>query len=315
MPPDPQTAFSYYASPALLRSGLAYYRMGKLWESGRLGKKDERGALLCYTKGMAMRSFECLIAYADCINAGIGVEPDPEFAFSVIDEAFLGTYGRYVYTVGNDALFGFPMLCYRLACSWAIDRPGAPKNETLALRYFLMAASTFDYADRVSPLSPQQKSERDMTRSAINKLARKFHLRKQNPVLDEATFEDTLEELEDGYYVPEEGYHLSNVEYDEENKTLSFDLTGPDGAPQFVVDCGNLFAGFLPGTLRWEFDDVIDAQFLEDAQIDEIDGDSTVGFTFFRSTKEGREVVFEVKFSHPNDKNENEAVRRKKGDA
>ena len=276
---DPKTAFSYYAMKCLSSDGGALTRLGVLSESGALGKADPRGAYECYAKGMAMGSLEALVRFADCYAKGLFVEPNPLFAYDILSSVWPEIYSRFTATSGKDINI-FPDVAYRLA-SFAYKGVGGPADARVALRYYLFAQFGFELMKNAGTLTSELNECYADSLSAIDLISKKYHLVKQDPVFDNDTFADSLA---DNAFNPL-GIGGDNLfapgAFDKNEKTFAFDVTYP--LPPLIVDAGNLYCGFVPGTIHWDFLDVSDVRLGVGNHFVKVAGDPEEGWDFISS--------------------------------
>jgi TPR repeat protein len=291
-PADPKTAFSYYGMDSLSKDGDALTRRGILCESGALGKADPRGAYECYAKAMAMGSLEGLVRFSDCYAKGVFVKPDERFAFDCLYDVWPECYNRFVASTGKE--FGvFSDVSYRLGLMFLKGR-GAKKDEFLALRLFLFAQFGYQLMGAAGALKGDRIASYQDTANRIEELASKFNLRKQDPVFDNDTFSDSLEFDEAGQLGPNHQSVFAPAAFDKAEGTFDFDITYQ--FPPLIVDCGNLFCGFVPGTIHWSFTEVSDVQFGRDGTFDHVIGNPDDGWRFLAGPENDSETVALIVF-------------------
>lgn len=310
--PDAKEAFSYYASASLRHNGLAMTRLGVLSQSGALGKPDYRGAYESFAKGMALGSLDALLHFSDCYRDGIGVNPDASFAYGVIADIFSESLARFVLTSGKDANI-FPDLCYRLG----IDSEkglGVEVDEPSALRFFLLAEFGFRCLAEQSPLNSEDMLVSSDASNQIDAIASKHGLHRDDPVFDNDTFADSLFDnaIEDPTSLIQK-YDFSPYSFDKAQGIFDFDVTFRI-AP-LIVDVGNLFCGFVPGTIRWSFNDVSDVKFGKGKSFSRVDGNSEDGYSFINGIGDNDDAVVTIVFTRPKMKIEKSKIafsRKKK---
>jgi len=289
-PKDPKTAFFYYGMACLSSDGGALTRLGVLSESGALGSVDLRGAYECYAKGMAMGCLEALVHFADCYSKGLFVEKNPTFAYDILSSVWPECYSRFAGSSGKDVNI-FPDVAYRLG-TYYLTGGKATKDPRLALRFFLYAQFGFHLLQSAGLSTNEILGDLAAVEKAIEELAHRFRLVKQDPAFDNDTFADTLNDVSisptflvgQKEQIPTSAF--SSPTFDKETHTLSFDLTSP--SPLLVVDVGNLFCGFVPGTIHWDFIDVSDVRLGKGNSFAKINGNPADGWDFM-SPDEGDE--------------------------
>lgn len=290
--PDPKVAFSYYAMNCLSKDGSALTRLGVLSESGALGQSDPRGAFECYCKAMAMGSLEGLIHYADCYAKGTFVQPDQDFAFEVLSGIWDESYRRFVATNGKDINI-FPEISFRLGKAFN-DGQGVRKDNVVALRLFLFAEFGYNLLQTSNLLNNEAAAELAECENRIAALAKLYHLQKQDPVFDNDTFADSFEvELEAA--LPLQSYLFAPGNFDRSQNLFDFDISYV--FPPLIVDCGNLYCGFVPGTVHWSFTDVADVKYGNNLAFDRITGNPDDGWSFINGTGSDEETVGVIVFT------------------
>jgi TPR repeat protein len=288
--PDPKEAFSYYASQLLHGEATALDRIGLLLESGKLGKVDEKGAYESFAKSMALGSLDSLVHFADCYSKGINVVRDDDFAFQILSDVFPEIYQRFVTTTGKDINI-FPQLCYRLGIDYEYGR-GIILDEGNALRFFLFAEFGYNLIKSSGLLKGELVEEFNDTEAHIQELAIKMKLHKDDPVFDNDTFSYSLLEDESGvlpFFIKSD---ISPVNYDKNASTFDFDINY--AMPPLIIDVGNLFCGFVPGTIRWSFIDVSDVKFGRGSSFNTISGNADDGYSFVSGFADQAETVCRI---------------------
>jgi hypothetical protein len=282
---DPKVAFSYYGMNCLAKDGEALTHLGVLSESGALGKKDEQGAYQCFAKAMAMGSLEGLLRFCDCYTKGIFVLPDPTFAFDCLNGIWDESYRRFAVTTGKDINI-FPDISYRLGAMF-MDGNGTSKDLILALRLFLYAEFGYNLMKAQGQLRSDLAEELADVEARIEILAKTYKLKKQDPVFDNDTFADSLED-DVLSLIPLQSFSFAPGSFDKSQGLFDFDLTST--FPPLIVDCGNLFCGFVPGTIHWSFTDVAEVKYSKEGSFSKVDGDPSEGWQFI-SNATGEDVI------------------------
>lgn len=308
-PADPKEAFSYYASSSLRQDGQAITRLGVLSESGALGKKDPRGAYESFAKGMALGSLESLVHFSDCYRDGVGVIADPSFAFGVIADIYEESMMRFLLTSGKDPNI-FADICYRLGKDYEIGM-GNEIDEPSALRYFLLAEFALKNLNDISPLSGEYTLMSKDVEDHIASLAAKHGLHRQDPVFDNDTFADSLPEgTGDDPTSIIQKYDFAPANFDKAQGIFDFDVSYRI-AP-LIIDIGNLFCGFVPGTIRWTFVDVSDVKFGKGHSFSRVEGNADDGYSFLNGFDNAEDPVATIIFSRPKMKLEKKISKTRK---
>jgi len=292
---DPEVALSYYGMESLAKDGDALTRLGILCESGLLGKTDLQRAYECYAKAMAMGSLDGLIHFADCYAKGIFVNRDEKFAFGSLYDIWPECYNRFTSTTGKE-INVFPEVSYRLGLMFLFGQ-GTKKDELLALRLFLFAQFGYQLMAVSGLLIGEHLAEYKDANERIDALAKTFSLRRQDPVFDNDTFSDSLETNDNGVLELHHKNVFAPVSFDRIQGLCDFDVTYE--IPPLIVDCGNLFCGFVPDTIHWSFTDVGDVKFGKGNFFDHIVGNPDDGWRFLAGPESDSEAVAILIFSRP----------------
>lgn len=298
---DPKTAFSYYAAQCLEGDGQAYTRMGVLCESGVLGKKDYKGAFECYAKAMAFGSANGLLHFADCYLNGVFVEKNAPVAYGILSNFFPDCYARFVATTGKDPLI-FASLCYRLGCMHQ-QGLGVEKSSFSAIRFLLMADAAYMMQGE-SSMDGDVKAEFGDCYRRINELSLALNYKQSDPTFDIDTFAESLALNPFGNHGGFEGSSISDIEYDKESQTLTF--VTRFALPQLINDAASLFCGFVGDSIKWRFNDVVDAKYLDvegPIWFNRCNGNGDEGFKFSLVKDGTEETVAEFILSAPDDTN------------
>lgn len=293
---DAKEAFSYYAMNCLSSDGGALTRLGILSESGALGKVDERGAYECYAKGMAMGSLDALVHFADCYLNGVFVEKNLYFAYDILSSVWPDCYTRFVASSGKDINI-FPDVAFRLA-SFYLAGDKVAKDPRTGLRFLLLADFGYQIMKTSGLATDDILSDMKEAEAEIEELKKKFRLTRQDPIFDDDTFADSVDELVLSPMPIISGKaSVSSISYDKESHDCSFDLTFP--SPLLIVDIGNLFCGFVPGTIHWDFLEVGDVRIGHGAQFSRITGNPDDGWDFLSYDEGEAQPVFSLILDRP----------------
>lgn len=272
--PDPQLAMSYYCHRSLAASGDAYARVGCILQSGALRKPDATRAYECFAKGMALGSGMAALYFADCYANGTEfIAKNPDFAFQSLIRIWGPSYDRFTNSAGQEPnVFG--ELCARLSrCyEYAI---GVEADEWSALRYALLAFLGFRKSAENGELREESTLSMSEVMERITRIAKKRDLKPGSPVFDADTFDDSL--LNPDGYLPSDMTAVMHFNhFDTDDRTIDF-TTSPS-IPQLVIDTGNLFCDFVPGTIRWTFTDILSVSTVEEGEFTRVtwEGDNCV---------------------------------------
>jgi len=274
----------------LSSDGGALTRLGVLSENGSLGKPDPRGAYECYAKAMSMGSLEALIRFSDCYMKGVFVEPNPLFAFDILTSIWPEIFSRFVSTSGKEITV-FPDTAYRLGNIFLTGAAGT-KDSRLALRYFLYAQFGFEIMKTLNLLTSELALDLENAQKSIDDLAKKFHLTKQDPVFDNDTFADSLGDFDLANLATLEPNIFSPGTFDKGNHTFSFDVTYP--LPPLLIDVGNLFCGFVPGTVHWDFIDVNEVTLGHGNSFSSVTGNPEDGWDFMSADEQDDRSIVSI---------------------
>lgn len=262
---DPQLAFSIYCRPCLAYDGTALTHIGNLLQSGELKKVDQKGALECFAKGMALGSLEAHIRFADCYFDGFGVEQDVAFALKTYEAIWPESYYRFAISQGRDVNV-FPLLCERIARSReCID--GLEKSYWDVLRYYLMAACGYRLAVQYESFYEIHLQNATDVLLNIQRLAAMEGLKVAAPVFDFDTFRDSLLGP-DGNMPQFQKHWLSVDQYDGESQTLDFTITAEHS--QFIVDANHLYCDFVEKDTHWTFYGVQNPSYQQNSPFDRV---------------------------------------------
>jgi hypothetical protein len=118
-------------------------------------------------------------------------------------------------------------------------------------------------------------------------------------VFDNDTFADSLEESPENA-LPFLTYNFAPGAYDHSQGLFEFDLTY--NFPPLIVDCGNLYCGFVPGTIHWSFTDVADVKFASSTLFNKVDGNPEDGWQFIQNDGSDDNVVASIVFTRTSKK-------------
>ncbi len=253
---DPQMALALYTKPCMKTDGFALTQIGQLLQSGYLKTVDHQKAMEYYAKGMALEIGLASMKFGDCYFYGLGVDKDYDMAFAIHSYLFADFLRDWIRTKGKiSATFGD--ICYRLGYCYDYGR-GIDQDARTALRYYLVAAYAFSVCN-----SPDDHDFHDLGRNVelvqrkIGDIAKDNDLEKGGPCGDIETLLDSVSwALCDGL-LPNQRYIFHVNHYDDDTKRLDFTIYSKD--QQFIVDCEDLYAGFIDGPTHWVvFGNVID---------------------------------------------------------
>ncbi len=304
-PKDPVTALKWYSSLSLQYDGDALTRLGVLHQSGLLGREDPDLAYQCFAKAMALGSMSGLLHFADCYLDGIHVRKDESYAYTVLKQIFPECYARFVLTTGKDAMV-FASLCYRLGKLYE-KGIGTDRNEFEAMRMYLFASFAFSLMAGNNLLIGDLLTESSDNNQRLNTLADLSGIVKGDPQFDLDTFSGSLinfGNVKDRYdlYVPNT---FKPTYFDPESNVFGFQITYPN--PALIVDVGNLFCGFVPGTIDWEFNTVEDVKFSQNTKaFNRVAGNTRDGYHLINTlSQNGEEEIGEIDFIETKDEEEN----------
>ncbi len=92
--------------------------------------------------------------------------------------------------------------------------------------------------------------------------------------------------------------------FTKEDNSFEFDIKY--SLPPLIIDIGNLYCGFMPGIVRWRFEDVSDVTMGKNRVFDRITGDPDVGWQFIMGVSGSNEPIVSISFlknkNHDNEK-------------
>lgn len=300
---DPQMALALYTKPCMKTDGFALTQVGQLLQSGYLKTVDHQKAMEYYAKGMALEIGLASLKFADCYFYGLGVDVDYDMAFAIYSYLF-GDYLRdWVNTKGKiSATFGD--ICYRLGFCYDYGCGIEPDART-ALRYYLVAAYAYSVCD-----NPDDHDFHDIGRNAelvqrkIGDIAKDNELVKGEPCGDIETLLDSVDWALCERILPAQRCILHIESYDEDTKRLELTVHSKD--KQFIVDCEDLYAGFISGPTRWVICGNIIDNVENNAEFNHVEIENGE-LRFSRKTKDKEIVVLRVETTdYPNDEEDQE---------
>ncbi len=288
---DPKTAFGYYGSPSLRNDGEALARMGMLCASGALGKVDEHSAYEAFAKGMAMGSLKAVIGFSDCYKYGINVNQDEAFAFDLLTTLWGESYHRFILSTGKD-INVFPDLCYRLGLAYELGI-GTIKDLPTALRFYLISEFAYRLKDNIAESLKEDKDAFADVEARIEEAAKTLNLTRGDPAFDNDTFADSLLSADpDSIFIGR--MTMVAPYFTKEDNSFEFDIKY--SLPPLIIDIGNLYCGFMPGIVRWRFEDVSDVTMGKNRVFDRITGDPDVGWQFVMGISGSNEPIVSISF-------------------
>lgn len=303
---DKLTALSYYASNPLRNNPNALARIGVLLLNNE--NRDEKGAYECFAKGMALGGLENFLYFSDCYMYGIGTHIDQQFALEILSSLWGECHQRFTFSVGKDVNI-FPPLCLRLGRAYE-NGLGLPKDVPTALRFYLLAEFAYEIQKNENDLNEEEVTLLKEASERIAELGEALHLLRSDPVFDSDTFADSILSYNmPADYLLKKTFHPG--EFDQTDHSYYFDITYP--LPQLIVDIGNLYVDFVPGTIHWSFLDVKNVQLGNEMTFDNLEGNPDEGWNFYKGSGEGKELVASITFLEESKKKntEKEIVSRK----
>ena len=98
--------------------------------------------------------------------------------------------------------------------------------------------------------------------------------------------------------IPLQSFNFAPGSFDKPQGLFDFDLTST--FPPLVVDCGNLFCGFVPGTIHWSFTDVAEVKYGKDGSFTKVDGNPNEGWQFIQNDNGEDTIVASLVFTRTN---------------
>ncbi len=291
LPKDPEKAVECYRRPCIKENDRALCSLGRLYEAGygteRLfGKK----AFECYAKAAALGSLEAVYCMSDCYLNGIFVEPDAHFALTLLEDGFA--------EVAYDALHErkgwdiFPQFAVRLARLY--DR-GVGVNEpdaVTALRYYLLASLGLNVDSALSGHDPEPALSKEVNEE-IQRIGKIYHLQAGEPVFDGDTFYDTFGDSLNSEHSTKT---IELISYDPKERNAIVEITY--NLPPIVLDLGNLYAGFAPTKVRWNFQGLSSVKTSSIKEFDSLEYLSDDGWKFTKADEDGNPIgVFEIRYA------------------
>lgn len=284
---DLDKAVLLYQDPCLSADQTALCRLGCLYSRDALSEEDYRKSYECFSKAAALGSLEAVYRLSDSYSRGQGVKKDLVFAFQLLYSAYGEAYARF--TVDHRDWYDYPDFAYRLAKCYQ-NGLGVEKDEEDAIRLFLLAELSYSLRSTFGDAHEEPFIWKDIEEQ-ITKIAKAHQLKKQDPIFDADAFSASFEEGNN----PAETKRLSFVGFDKQSGELDFDVTYTN--PALIIDVASLYAGFVSGTIRWQFNEVADAKFSSHSDWQKLDGNNDDGWSFVHVGEDGSEdTIAELRF-------------------
>ena len=285
---DLNLALSHFEMPSLSAHPHALCAAGAI----RLEKMDDpldtSLAFEDFAKASALGSVEASYYLADCYLHGYFVNPDPNIAARILENAYDTLSHRFA--IERNGWFEFPEVAYRLGLCYQKGL-GVKQDEEWALRFFLHADLAMKIRQNFLGQDHESKMAEDLAQR-INAIALSHNLSHNEIVYDADTFEDSVAEMGESL----EERTIENVSFDPDGNELSFDMVCP--SPCLITDIGNLSAAFITGPITWHLKDVASYKISSENKFTNISGDYDSGFKFFYTNDDGDDVtVLEIYFA------------------
>lgn len=309
--PDPRMAFSFYGAKCMKHDPSALTRLGILCEKGALGKVDFKGAYECYSKAMALGSMEGLIHFADCYRKGLFVEKNEEYALAVFEGVWDEAYIRFTRSNGKEINI-FPDVSYRIGIMNE-EGKGGVKDSILALKMFLYAEVGYNALREAGDLNAELAQEFEDNEKRIETISKRFGLTRQDPVFDNDTFADSMEDDNGISNFIFEQYEFVPKHFDSELNSFEFDVTYD--LPPLIVDVGSLFCGFVPETIHWAFSGVSSVDAPKGGPFRKVQGNPDEGWDFVNISPIHNEktVLASIRFYRVENKKSERKLDKAKG--
>lgn len=283
--PNYSLAAEYFSAPSLMDNCTALCNLGRIHYQNLLGassKISSKSAYLCFSKAAALGSLEAVYLFADCYIYGVFVEKDPHFAFSLLAQGYEEAYEDVVF--GHKGWDVFPEFAYRIAKCY--QRGTYPYvSDSLALRFYLIAHAAYGYKETFTGSVTDPNILDDIVHQ-IGSLGAKYKLETNPMAFDEDTFLDSF----DAPGADEKSSKTLRFEgFNEEEGELSFSIDY--SVAQFLVDVGNMAAGFAPTSIRWTFHDVSSVRMPASCVYERLDFDGNDTIRFLHTEEDGSEIA------------------------
>ncbi len=273
---DLDMAMTVYTMPLLKNNRVALTQIGQILQSDNPSQEDHELARELYSKAMALDTGLAVLKYADCYLYGRGVEKDVELARSIYSNLWDSYYELWANAKGRDNVI-FGDVAFRLGlCYEEADKHSDNATGREALISFLVADCAFEMAlgkntDAYVRSSYFRDAEREknavLVKEKIKQIQEKDGLEAGKPVGDINTLND-ISFLYGGLICPKQKYTLHLDSYDETTGEIHFAIFSEEA--QFIVDSGDLFAGFVEGNTYWTVYGTIKEPMKGDAEINYI---------------------------------------------
>jgi len=285
--PDLAKALTLYQNPCLAADQVALCHLGCLYSQEAVGEEDYRRAYECFSKAAALGSLEAVYRLSDCYLFGRWVKKDESFAYQLLLSAYDEAYARF--TVDHRDWYDYPDFAYHLAKCLQNGR-GVEKDEEEAIRLYLLAELSYSLRSTFGDAHEEPLVWKDIEEQ-ISRIAKTHKLKKRDPIFDADAFSASFGEGNN----PAETKRLSFVSFDKTLGELDFDITYSN--PVLIIDVANLYAGFVSGTIRWQFNEVADAKFSSHQDWQKLEGNNDDGWSFVHVGEDGNEdTIAELRF-------------------
>lgn len=301
--PDYDIALNYYSHP-----GLAY----DTHAIGRYGicsyKSDKNNAFTYYssvTKSSALGSLYGLSYLADIYIEGKLDRKDPDFAFSIVENAYFETYNETFFR--NNKTFLSPLICLAYRMGYFYEKGlGCVQDADSALVFYLLIEKLYDKATKLGKINPECDYYYKLSQTHLKKIAKKKGYVREDALLDEKTFVNSMFPLSYVGGGKLQTRHLeipyiafvSPEEYDDETKVFTFSVRYAPKKP-LIIDAKRLYCEENDYALTWSFNNVKDVIYHFEDQDETIFSKLEVNQNsiIFYSHENGNDIpVLEVQF-------------------
>ncbi len=252
-------AINYYLYPGLKDDPHALVRLGVC------DSKYNSDYLSLYTKASkaaALGSIYGICYLSDIYMKGKIDEKDTDFAFAIIEQAFLNAFIETRYKLSWNLLAPITCLAYRLGYAYEKGL-GCAKNEEKAIIIYLIGNLAYKNALSMGRANLESEFYQKHIDGRLKRLSKKLGYKADHVTLDDETFFNSLEpfvsnnDMVNGIYTIPFPLLLTirPDEYDEDSKTFTFTTTYQPGEP-LVIDAEHLFCAFGEEEISWAFENV-----------------------------------------------------------
>lgn len=262
-------AINYYLHPGLKNSSHALARLG-ICDNEYYS--DHSSYYTKVSKATALGSLYGICYLSDIYMSGKLDEKDPDFAFSILENAFIACFIETRYKNIGNRLPAMVCMAYRIGNAYE-KGAGCAKDDRKAAIIYLIGDIFYKNAVKLGVANLESGACHKRLQSALKRVAKRNNYEFNQVSLDEETFFDSLEPFTRNNDMVNYTYTIPFPmlitirpdDYDESSKMFSFTTKYHPGEP-LIVDPRHLFCAFGEEELSWTFENVVDVNYVEEAE-------------------------------------------------